>query len=92
MVFTVLSLAHVLAIRSDEEFIYQKGFFSNPLLIGAVGLTFLLQLGGIYLPFANDVFKTQPLSLQELGICILLPVVLFHAVEGEKWIKRRRRR
>ena len=94
MVFTVLSLAqlaHVLAIRSDEEFIYQKGFFSNPLLIGAVGITFLLQLGVIYLPFANDVFNTQPLTLAELSICILLAVVLFHAVEGEKWIKKRRR-
>ncbi|HUC79559.1 MAG TPA: cation-transporting P-type ATPase, partial [Flavisolibacter sp.] len=95
MVFTVLSLvqlAHVLAIRSDEEFIYRKGFFSNPLLVGAVAITFLLQLGVIYLPFANSIFKTQPLTLSELGLCILLAAVLFHAVEAEKWIKKRRRR
>ena len=91
MVFTTLSLAqlaHVLAIRSDYEFIYRKGFFSNRLLVGAVVLTFLLQLVVIYLPAANPIFQTQPLSLKELGICIAVSVVLFHAVELEKWIKK----
>lgn len=93
MVFTTLSLAqlaHVLAIRSDFEFIYNKGLFSNPLLLTAVLLTFVLQLGVIYLPFANEVFKTQPLSLQELLLCIFVSVILFHAVEAEKWLKERR--
>jgi Ca2+-transporting ATPase len=95
MVFTVLSLtqlAHVYAIRSDHEFIYRKGFFSNPLLAVVVVFTFLLQLGVIYLPFANDIFKTQPLSLKELLICIGVAVFVFHAVEAEKWIKKRSRK
>ncbi len=94
MVFTTLSLAqlaHVLAIRSDYEFIYKKGLFSNPLLFWAVLLTFLLQLGVIYLPIANQLFKTQPLSLFELLICIFVAVLLFHAVEFEKLIKKGKR-
>lgn len=94
MVFTVLSLSqlgHVLAIRSDREFLYKQGFLSNPMLLGAVGLTFLLQLSVIYLPFANEVFKTQPMTLQELLICIVLSAVVFHAVEFEKWIKSMRK-
>lgn len=91
MVFTVLSLAqlgHVMAIRSDHEFIYQKGFLSNRPLFGAVLLTFILQLSIIYLPFANEIFKTQPLTLTELLICIIISAVLFHAVEAEKLVKR----
>ena len=95
MVFTVLSLtqlAHVFAIRSDTEFIIQKGLFTNPQLLGAVFITFLLQMGVVYLPFANDLFKTQPLTFAELSVCILVPVVVFHAVEFEKWLKKRSRK
>ncbi|HEY8397993.1 MAG TPA: cation-transporting P-type ATPase, partial [Flavihumibacter sp.] len=91
MVFTVLSLAqlgHVLAIRSDYMFIYEKGIFSNPMLAVALIGTFLVQLGVIYLPFANKIFKTAPLTLNELLICIGLAALVFHAVELEKWIRR----
>jgi P-type Ca2+ transporter type 2C len=94
MVFTVLSmaqLAHAFAIRSDYQLIYKKGFFTNPLLLCAVLFVLVLQLGVIYLPFANEIFKTQPLSLFELGICMGATVVLFHAVEVEKWIKQSRK-
>ncbi|MBA2499606.1 MAG: cation-translocating P-type ATPase [Chitinophagaceae bacterium] len=95
MVFTVLSLSqlgHVFAIRSDHEFVYKTGIFSNmPLLISII-ITFILQLGVIYLPFANTLFKTQPLTLNELLICIGLSAIVFHAVEAEKWVKQIRRK
>jgi Ca2+-transporting ATPase len=52
--------------------------------------TFLLQLGVIYLPIANELFKTQPLTLTELLICIIASAIVFHAVELEKWIKKLR--
>jgi Ca2+-transporting ATPase len=92
MVFTVLSLAqlaHVFAIRSEKDFLIQQGIFSNLPLLGAVTLTFFLQLGVIYLPAANKIFHTQPLSLNELLVCLGGAAVLFHAVELEKWIRRR---
>lgn len=95
MVFTVLSLAqlaHVFAIRSDYEFIHKKGFFSNKMLLAAVLVTFVLQLGVIYLPFANKLFKTQPLTFFELLICIVISVLVFHAVEFEKWVKMKFRK
>jgi len=90
MVFTVLSLSqlgHVFAIRSDREFLYKQGIFSNLPLLGAIVLTCVLQLTVIYLPFANELFKTQPLSVQELFICVGASALLFHAVELEKWVK-----
>ncbi|MBA4260075.1 MAG: hypothetical protein C0446_13000, partial [Chitinophaga sp.] len=77
-----------LAVRSDKTFLFQQGIFSNPLLLLSVLFTFCLQLGVIYIPFLNAIFKTQPLSLQELGFCTLMAMVVFHAVELEKLIKR----
>jgi Ca2+-transporting ATPase len=91
MVFTVLSisqLGHVMGIRSDRQSLFRLGVFSNKPLLGAVLLTFALQMGVIYLPFANQVFKTQPLTLNELLICIVLSLVVFTGVEIEKLIRR----
>lgn len=92
MVFTVLSLnqlAHVMAIRSEHEYLIKHGVFTNLPLVGAVLFTFALQLGAIYLPVANTLLKTRPLSLTELIICIVASIVLFHAVEMEKWVRRK---
>ncbi|MEZ4822511.1 MAG: cation-translocating P-type ATPase C-terminal domain-containing protein [Ignavibacteria bacterium] len=57
--------------------------YSEPAL-----LTLVLQLMVIYLPAANKVFKTNPLSMTDLVICLLLSTVVFHAVELEKYIKK----
>ncbi|MDP4261330.1 MAG: cation-translocating P-type ATPase [Bacteroidota bacterium] len=92
MVFTVLSLSqlgHVLAIRSEREFLYRRGLFSNLPLFNVVFFTFLLQLAVIYLPFANDLLKTQPLQPRELLISVAASAIVFHAVELEKWMKQR---
>jgi P-type Ca2+ transporter type 2C len=95
MVFTVLSLAqlgHVLGVRSDRTFLYRQGIASNLPLIGSVALTFLLQLGVIYLPFMNELFKTHPLSIKELSICIIMAIIVFHAVELEKYLRHLKNR
>ena len=92
MVFTVLTLSqmgHVLAIRSDQESFIQRGPLSNLWLLGAVLLTFALQMATIYVPFLNPIFHTMPLTLDQLGLCLLLSTIVFVAVELEKWIRRR---
>jgi P-type Ca2+ transporter type 2C len=92
MVFTVLSLSqlgHVLAIRSDRTFLYKQGIFTNLPLLGSVLATFGLQIAVIYLPFMNDILKTQPLTLSELLTCLMMAAIVFHAVELEKWFKIR---
>ena len=94
MVFTVLTLsqmAHVLAIRSETESLWQLGLGSNRPLLGAVLLTFLLQMATIYVPVLNPIFKTEPLSALELLICLAASAVVFIAVEIEKvWLRRKR--
>jgi Ca2+-transporting ATPase len=92
MVFTVLSLSqlgHVMAVRSERTFLFRQGLLTNRPLLGAVLLTFVLQLALIYIPALNTAFRTRPLSLEELGLCLGLSLVVFHAVELEKWVRMR---
>jgi Ca2+-transporting ATPase len=92
IVFTVLCLSqmgNVLALRSEKESFFSLGLFSNIPLLGAIFLTFALQMAIIYIPFLNSIFKTQPLTLNELVICLVLSTVVFWGVETAKWIRRR---
>lgn len=92
MVFTVLTLSqlgHVLAIRTEKDSLFSVGIFSNPMLLFAVLLTFMLQMATIYVPAFNPIFKTEPLSMSELALCLALSSVVFIAVEIEKWLIRR---
>jgi Ca2+-transporting ATPase len=92
MVFTVLALSqlgHALAVRSERTFLYRQGLLSNLPLIGSVLLTCVLQIAVIYVPVLNPVFHTQPLTAMELLVCVALAAVLFHAVEMEKWIRKK---
>jgi len=93
MVFTALcltQLGHVLAIRSEKHSLFTMGLFSNKYLLGAVVLTFAAQMATVYVPFLNPVFKTQPLTFNELAVTVILSSVVFFAVEVEKFIRRRR--
>lgn len=93
MVFTVLCLGQMgqaMAIRSDIKSLFQQGVFGNKPLLGAVLLTFALQMAVVYVSFLQDIFNTKYLSVVELLICIGLSSIVFWAVELEKWVKRRR--
>ncbi len=93
MVFTVLcltQLGHVLAIRSERESLFKLGLLSNKYLLGAVLLTFALQMATIYVPSLNPIFKTAPLTIGELLLALAMSSIVFIAVEIEKSIKRRR--
>ncbi|MGZ3769310.1 MAG: cation-translocating P-type ATPase [Bdellovibrio sp.] len=92
MTFTVLTLVqmgHVLAIRSETESLFSQGLFSNIYVTGAVTITFLLQLCTLYIPSLNETFKTVPLTMTELLICLVASSSVFVAVEIEKWLRRR---
>jgi P-type Ca2+ transporter type 2C len=92
MVFTTLTLgqmAHALAVRSSRESLFQLGLLSNKALLGAVALTFALQMAVTYLPFLQQVFNTHSLSLDILALNLGLSAIILLAVELAKWIQRR---
>jgi len=87
IVFTTLCLAqlvHALAVRSDQRLLIEMNFFSNPFLLGAVVVTALLQLALLYIPPISDFFDTDPLSLAELGACLVVCALVLLWIEGEK--------
>jgi len=91
VVFTTLTfcqLAHVLVIRSEKESLLSTRLFSNPALLATIAFTIGLQLLVVYVPLLNGIFHTSPLSPTELAMCLLLPMIVFLAVEGEKWLFR----
>jgi Ca2+-transporting ATPase len=91
MIFTTLTLSqmgHALAVRSRES-LFKVGLFSNKALLGAVLLTFVLQMAVIYVPILQNLFKTDALSAGELLLSLVLSTVVFWGVELEKWLMRR---
>jgi len=93
MVFTTLTLSqlsHVMAIRSGDESLFRVGLLSNTPLLGAVALTFVLQLLAIYAPFFQRFLETEALPLADLAIAVALSTIIFWAVEVEKWLARRK--
>ena len=92
MVFSTLALAQMgnaLAIRSDRLTLFQLGIFSNPAIIGAVLLTFALQMAVIYVPFLQNIFGTTALSFNQLLVSLGLSTVVFIVVEVVKLIRQR---
>ena len=88
-VLTLLQMGHVLAIRSEQDSFLKRRPLSYLWLLGAVLLTFALQMATIYVPFLNPIFHTIPLTINQLGLCLLLSTIVFVAVEIEKWVRRR---
>ncbi len=88
-VLTVSQLFHAMAVRTERESLFNVGLFSNLPLLGAVLLTFAMQLAVIYVPVFNGIFHTQPLPMYDLMICVLLSSVVLFAVETEKFLVRK---
>jgi len=92
MIFTTLTMAQMgnaLATRSESQTLFQAGIFTNKTLLGAVLLTFGLQMAVVYVPFLQGIFKTQSLSLMELGISLAASLVVLITIDAVKLIKQR---
>jgi len=95
IVFTSLTMGQLFqsfALRSQTDSVWTIGFFKNQTLVGTFLLTFLLQLGLIYLRLGQRIFYTQALPVPQLVIILGLSTTVFWAVELEKLIRRRLRR
>ncbi len=92
MVFTTLTLTQMgnaLGFRSETDSLFRIGLFSNLSMLGAVLLTFVLQMAVTYIEPLQVLFGTQALSARDLAISLLASTVLFWAIEIEKFVQRR---
>jgi Ca2+-transporting ATPase len=89
MVFATLAFSRMslaLAMRSERDFLFRRGLLSNKPMLGAVLLTFGLQMAVIYVPWLQGIFETKALSNEELLISLAVSTVGFWAVEIQKLV------
>ena len=92
MIFTTLTLAQMgnaLALRAHKESVFSIGILSNRLMVLAIALTIALQLALLYTSLGQRFFSTAPLSAENLAIGFGASLLVFVAVEVEKWLMRR---
>ena len=90
MGFTILvfgQLFNAIASRSARQSAF-VGLFANKWLWGAIGVSIVLQLLVIYVPFLNTAFGTTPLHPMAWVECICLAAVVLIASEIYKAIMR----
>jgi Ca2+-transporting ATPase len=93
MAFVTLSSAELLrayTARSERHLLVKIGIFSNPYMQYAVGVSLLLLLAVIYIPFLQPVFNTTPLDLNQWARLLPLIVLPSVAAEALKWWQNRR--
>lgn len=93
LIFTTLAFAQIgqaLAIRSNTDSLFRIGLWSNRAMLATIAVVFGLQLLVLYWPPLQAMFDTTPLTLLDLAISIAAGVIVFAAIEVEKWWLRRR--
>ncbi|MEA4888766.1 MAG: cation-translocating P-type ATPase [Clostridiaceae bacterium] len=87
--FATLILAELLrsySARSEKHPVWRLGLFSNHTLNKAVGISGVLLLLAIYVPFLNPVFSTIQLVLADWLVIVPLAFVPFAIAEISKWL------
>ncbi len=93
--FCIVSYAFILfsfACRSQRFTMPELGLFTNPPLLGAVGVSVLLQLSVVMLPFARPFFESAQHFAWEWALVFALAFAPVTVVEVLKIINRRAQR
>jgi P-type Ca2+ transporter type 2C len=92
--FVVLScsqLFHSFNCRSMTRSLFRIGPFSNGKLVAAALISFALQMGAVYLPGVQKVFKAEPLGVFDWVLVIALSSLPLWAMELVKLVMSVRR-
>lgn len=93
MAFVTLSASELLrayTARSERTLLVRLGIFGNRYMQYAVGISLILLLGVVYLPFLQPVFDTVSLSLRDMAAIVPLLFVPALVAEIGKWLGLRR--
>ncbi len=92
MAFVTLALAELpiaYTSRSERYPLYRLGVFGNRWMQAAVGLSIVLILAVLYIPFFNRPFNTVPLTLDQWAIIVPLIIIPSAVAEISKFFVRR---
>jgi len=81
IVLACSQLFHSFNCRSQRESIFTLGFFTNSKLVGAVLISFLLQISVVYVPALQVVFKTQSLTAFDWVLVLVISTFPLVAME-----------
>ncbi len=86
LAFSTLIFAQLWHIFDARTFttVFHKNPFTNKYLLLAVGLSALLSIAVIYLPFGNTVFGTEPLQLRHLLMVMAIAALPTFVLSGLK--------
>ncbi len=85
-----VQMLHVFNVRAQGTSVWKRGFFDNRLLLVAITLSLLLQLGVVYLPIGNTLFATVPIDVVDWIVILVLQIVPFLIVDFFKRLGLRR--
>ncbi len=89
IVLACSQLFHSFNCRSMTESLFKTGVFTNKKLILATGVSFLLQMAAVYLPFAQKIFKTEPLGALDWFLVITISSFPLWAMEAVKMLNKK---
>ncbi len=89
VVMSFTQLFNVFNMRSLKSSVFKIGIFSNKFLSLAVGVSFLLTLGVVYLPLGQGIFGFVDLGFIEFVSIFLISSLVFIFGEGYKFVRGR---
>jgi magnesium-transporting ATPase (P-type) len=84
----VFQFFHVFNCRSLDRSILRVPLFSNRFLFVSIVAAVLAHISVLHLPFMQNIFRTQPLSLEMWGTILLIGTLVIIGGELDKWRNR----
>jgi len=91
LIMVLLQNFHAFNCRSEKQSAFKMPLKNNKFIVYAVAAALGLHLLFMYVPFLQDVLKTNPVSLTQFALAILMAVPLFFVMEIFKLINRKRK-
>jgi len=91
IVLACSQLFHSFNCRNMTESLFKIGILTNKKLILATTVSFLLLMAVVYLPFAQDIFKTEALGLFDWFLVLLISSFPLWAMEIVKMINNKKK-